>query len=160
MPRHKLLAALPDIYRATLPTTGRLRLTASWKNKELRITELRAQGTAITGLDWQEDEPAVALVLHALRIEPAAKPPVFREHHQTLAGLGLHALARHYQRAAMPGDESVIRDLAALATACPPALAKGGEFGIPVADDGVWVGAVADGCLLVRTFLGPRMQPR
>jgi hypothetical protein len=158
MPRHSLLARLPVIYRAALPTIGRLRLAASWKNRKLQICELRAQGTAITGLDWREDEPAVALVLHALHIAPAAKPPVFREHHQTLAALGLHALARHYQRAAMPSDEAVIRDLTALATACPTVLLKGGEFSIPVADEGMWIGAVAESkYLLVRTFLGPRM---
>jgi hypothetical protein len=160
MPRHSLLARLPVIYRAALPTAGRLRLTASWENRKLQICELRAQGTAITGPDWQEDEPAVAIVLHALRIEPATKPPFYREYHQTLAALGLHSLARRYQRGSKRTDEAVINDLRTLATACPPALANGGEFRIPVADDGVWVGAVADRCLLVRTFLGPRMQPR
>jgi len=160
MPRHAFLARVPGVYRDTMPRTGRLRLTATWTNKELRITELRARGNTITALDWDDFELAVEIAIHAIVIAPTAKPPGsgFREVHQTVAGLGLHALARRYQRGADQNDTAVVRDLAALGTACAPALAKGGEFRIPVADGGVWVGSKVESYLLVRTYIGPEMR--
>jgi hypothetical protein len=78
----------------------------------------------------------LSLVLRAVAIVP----PHFREHELTLAVVGLHALARRFERD-VPDDYGVISDFNPLGLAYPDAVRLAGEFRVPVAG-GIWRGAV------------------
>jgi hypothetical protein len=95
-------------------------------------------------------QPALAIVLRSL----AVKPPAFEERSIVLACVGLHALARRYQRGAARDDAAVLADLHPLGRGGLEAFRDGGEFAIPAPGGGRWIGAVAphDRTVMVRTF--------
>ncbi len=150
MPPHAWLRALAQDWRA-LPGFGRLRLFAEFDREAgLRIAELRVVPSRIKLAGWTEDEPAVAVELRSVVI----RPPDFKDAKLTMATAGLHGLARRYQRDASRDDASVLRDLFALTRGVPRASLAGGEFAIPAAGGGRWIGSASDGgAVLVRTFV-------
>ena len=138
-----------------LPATGRLLLTAEFNPKpepKLLIAEVRCVPTRLVLPDWDADELALSIWLRSIRI----RPPECRETTTFLAVVGLHALARRFERGERRADAAVLRDLAPVGRGYPAAVAAGVEFAIP-AGTGRWIGAVmqASGApvLAVRTFL-------
>jgi hypothetical protein len=83
-------------------------------------------------------------------------PPRFAER-RLVADIGLHALARRYQRSTGWDDGAVLRDLLPLANAWGAVIAEGGDFAIPAAGGGRWIGSatlVRDAPVLaVRTYI-------
>jgi hypothetical protein len=71
-----------------------------------------------------------------------------------IAGVGLHALARRYQRGADRTDTAVLGDLLPIATDYRAVARAKGEFSIP-AGGGSWIGACGpfDAVAIVRTFV-------
>jgi hypothetical protein len=149
MPRHTALKRLANKLRSP-PALGRLRAVAKFEAGELRVVELWAKPAKLEHDDWAEDEPALAILLRSITI----RPPEFAETNHRITGIGLHALARRYQRGTR-SDRAVLADLLALAEGYPAAVAAGGEFAIPVPGGGRWIGAVAPGeaVAIVRTFV-------
>src|SRR5437764_14911833 len=109
MPRQAHLAALHRRWRA-LPAFGRMRLTSKFDKGRLRITEMRVEPDRISLPGWDSGELALAIVLRMLTI----RPPAFSQRMMPLAFIGLHALARRYERGAARDDAAVLRDLAPL----------------------------------------------
>jgi len=149
IPKHTHLKRLANKLRA--PSLCRLRAVARFEPGELRVVEVWSIPARLEHETWTEDEPALALLLRAVTINP----PAFAESNVRFAGIGLHALSRRYQRGAPRTDRAVLADLLALARGYPAAVAAGGEFAIPAAA-GCWIGAVAPGAAvaIVRTFVG------
>jgi len=150
MPRHDHLRRLARRWRA-LPAFGRLRLVAKFDFGKLQIVELRVAPAGIVAAGWSEEEPAFAVMLRTVAIAP----PEFVETTRLLAAVGLHGLARRFERGADRTDDAVLRDLLPLACGCPAAIRAGGDFAIPVPGTGAWIGAIAaDGATaLARTFV-------
>jgi hypothetical protein len=149
MPRHAALRRLAARWRA-LPALGRLRCVIANDPGHLQIVELRVTPSRVVAAAWSEDEPALAIKLTTIAI----KPPQFEEKHLLIAGVGLHALARRFQRGAPRTDAGVLADLLPVATAYRAIARAKGEFAVP-AGGGRWIGAVgpADAVALVRTYV-------
>jgi hypothetical protein len=131
-----------------------LRLLAEFDRGQLRILELRVlvDGVVITAEGWDDAEPALAITLYDL----AVAPPSFSEKLIPLSVIGLHALARRYQRGADYSDAAVLDDLRVLARDGLAAFKAGGEFAIPAPSGGRWIGAVRpeDRVVIIRTYFG------
>jgi hypothetical protein len=110
---------------------------------------------------WDGDELAVVLKLRVVTIEP----PSFSDVSVCVAVVGLHAIARRYERGTGREDAAVRRDLLTLAPGYVATfqdndeIEDGDDFSIPApAGGGFWIGAAsqsggADPVLLVRTFV-------
>jgi hypothetical protein len=153
MPRHRLLASIPRKWRQ-MADLGRLNLIAEFERGVLRISELRvvADGVTISDEGWAEDEPGLAVALYDLIISP----PRFSERMRPIAVLGLHALARRYQRSLDRTDAGVLANIRPLANGGLAAIKTPGEFSIQAPGGGRWVSSVQPGdkILLIRTFYG------
>jgi hypothetical protein len=147
VPRHVLMRALLTAFRRRL-RAGRLALSAEFAGGGLTLTDLRLAPAGVSSDAWAEDEPAVAIVAYRLCI----RPPAFSETGALVCTVGLHALARRYERGADRTDDAVIADLGCLARLLPDALRRGGEFDIS-APGGRWIGAVDGASPIVRTFV-------
>jgi hypothetical protein len=158
-PRHGFRQAprrtLPDVataWRVLLPEAGRLGdPIGEFADRKLRLAELRAYPIRMRFAAWDgADELAPALRMTLV----VCAPPRFRCENMLLADVGLHALARRYERGADRSDAAVLRDLVPLARS---AATVNGEFAIPTADNGCWIGRVTRvrgaSVLAVRTFV-------
>jgi hypothetical protein len=150
MPRRPMLRALAENWRA-LPSSGRLRLVIRDEPGDLEIAERRVRPSVVSAPAWAADEPAVAVALRSIIV----RPPFFTDDSVTMGVVGLHALARRYERGPIRDDIGVLSDLYFLARGAPAAVASGGEFMIEALDGGRWIGAVAgaDCTVIARTFL-------
>lgn len=131
-----------------LPGVGRLRLFAEATAGGLDIVEFRLIPMKITAADWEDDEPALgvgAIVVAARRLKP------LRERRVVLAAVGLHALARRYERG-QRDDRSVLADLVALGR--DVVGGDNADVAVPTGGGGRWVcRRHADNSLIVRSFL-------
>jgi hypothetical protein len=134
-----------------LPMLGRVRLVIRQDATNLQITEIRLKPVRLTSAQWVVDEPGAAVALRAIRIEPGEP---LREENLLMCTVGLHALARRFERAERE-DGAVLRDLREIGLGWPRIMAKAGEFRIPLSG-GVWRGGVTGGpakTMAVRTFV-------
>jgi hypothetical protein len=136
-----------------LPEFGTLETHASAVGRHLRLAELRVVPAKMRFESWEGDaELALALTMTLVK---GALPRIVVER-RLIADLGLHGLARRYERGTDRADEAVLVDLAALAPAWRAATERGGDFAIP-AGSGRWIGSttlVRDAPVLaVRTFV-------
>jgi hypothetical protein len=119
----------------------------------LTMLDVRVEPSRMSWPGWAEGELALALVLRTIML----RPPAFFEVTVPLAQVGLHAIARRFQRGVDRTAAAVLRDLVPLAQAWPATIDGGREFEIPVAIGGRWMGAVMESAdapvLLVRTFV-------
>jgi hypothetical protein len=149
MPRHAYLRRLAAEWRAQ-PHPGRLALLAEFDDGRLHVAELRAAPAKMRFAAAGFEELAITIGFHVVTM----LPPKFREMSAIVADIGLHALARRYQRVADNSDEAMRADLAALA---PKWRDTAGEFRIPAPSGGEWIGAVTtvrgSPVLAVRTFV-------
>jgi hypothetical protein len=155
IPKLKVLRALPEAWRA-LSLLGRLKIIAEFDEdtKTLKLGEIRLAQASIGDVSWDDTEDALSINLHQYTITQKS----FSAINGTIAGCGLHSLARRYERGAVRTDEAVLRDLQALALNISDAVKQGGDFNIDVSGGGKFVGQIVDEQYgLVRTFLGPRM---
>jgi hypothetical protein len=156
MARKDHLVRLAHRWRRLEPKFGRLgRALAELDAQGLRLTETRLFATKLTMAipSWDADEDAITLQLVRVTIVP----PLFAGNRLSLAVIGLHALARRYERG-RAGGTALFEDLWALARAFPETIRAAGQFRVAV-PGGAWVGLVMadpDGrrSLTVRTFLG------
>jgi hypothetical protein len=149
VPRHIHLQTLSERLRHPRALC-RLRGAAKFEAGHLRVMEIWAVPATLEHDDWHETEPALALMVRLIRIEP----PNFVEKDERVVAVGIHALARRYQRGAEWADAAVLGDLLALVEAYPRAGPAPGEFAAP-ASGGRWRGAIAPGSsvMIVRTYV-------
>jgi len=137
-----------------LPSLSRLSAAAGFVDGKLKLGETRCAASRLRFTAWggSEPEPAIAILMTAV----FSQPPHFAYEQSLIADVGLHALARRYERGEGRDDDAVLRDLAVLAHGHAAAVAAGGEFQIP-AGGGRWIGSttlVKDTLVLaVRTFV-------
>jgi hypothetical protein len=120
------------------------------------LTELRVAVTTIKREDWGAgDEPALSVQMVAVKTHP------YRSETSLIADVGLHALARRFQRGWAADDGSVLVDLVPLGYGWARTVKAGPEFRIEAPlGQGQWVGAVSEVAdralpvLLVRSFIG------
>jgi hypothetical protein len=135
-----------------LPAFGRLHQVTQLAAGKLELIDLRVEPSRIEAERWDADEPALALSLRTIVIEP----PAYDEKDRLIVGIGLHALARRYERGSQRTDAAVLRDLVPLALAYPEIARARGEFAIPLSGGGRWIGTVGsptDAVAVVRTFV-------
>jgi hypothetical protein len=120
----------------------------------LTMIELTAVASHIARPDWRGDEPAISVQGRAVGSHP------YRVERSLLADVGLHALARRFQRGWKADDGSVLLDLAPLGSSWASTAKAGGEFRVAApAGEGHWIGTVTtvEGrrlpVLMVRTFV-------
>lgn len=154
IPSHQYLKLFGKKF-TRLPAFGRLNQpVVKFANGRLQIAELRLIATTIALEDWDgENELAVAVGLLVV----TAEPPRLAEQRILLAVIGLHALARRYQRSPHRSDTAVLGDMIPLAqNSFGIAVAHPGEFAVEVpSGTGRWIGAFqprAHPGILVRTF--------
>jgi hypothetical protein len=121
----------------------------------LVMNELRVAATTIKREDWGEgDEGALSVQMVAVGTHP------FRIQQSLIADIGLHALARRYQRGWCVDDGSVLIDLAPLGIGWAKTVKAGGTFRVAAPlGQGEWIGAVSEvtgrdlPVLLIRTYV-------
>lgn len=149
----KWLRDLAERYRA-LQHACRLRVVVGVENRRLRLADLRVRASRMQFPGWGDDagEPAISITLRTLVTRP------YREEATLLADIGLHGLARRFERGWPNDDRSVLADLRVLAAAFRLVIkADDPEFRILTPSGGAWIGRVTtvggDKALAVRTFV-------
>lgn len=136
---------------SALPGAGaRLGHISKSKPARLRIAELRLFPARLRMDHWPPDADELSLSLACITLGMEGSRII--TDHTLLADVGLHALARRYERGRGRHDEAVLGDVALLAGAYERVVAQGGAFAV-----GGWRGDVAliSGVpvLSVRTFV-------
>lgn len=152
--RRTMLGLLPTHFRK-MPEFGRLRLVVNSEDG-ICIRETRAAPFRIVLPGWDEDELAIAITLRTTTLR---LPAHVEDATVMMAAIGLHAIARRFERGCDRSDVGVLRDLTCFDRAWAPILRNyetSREFEV-VAARGRWIGAVmgAEGkpVLVVRTFV-------
>lgn len=150
------LSLLAARWRA-LPDWGRLRIVAETAGARLQVLETRLIPFRAAKVDWNEFEPSVAVALSAVAM---SVPAEFTLATTPIAVVGLHALARRYERGSDRSDGAVLRDLSVFGRAWPEAALEP-DFAIPALRGGTWMStmsvitnaAAARPVLAIRTFV-------
>lgn len=154
MPRPQVLQRVHDGWCAEPVGLSRLVALADLSAGKLRLGEVRAGGSKMRLEGW-DGEPELAIALWSIAI--ISDPPAYAEERSLICDLGLHALARRFERGDGREDRDVLRDLLPLVDAYKATVADGGEFAIPVRAGGTWIGRIATvkgrAVLSVRTFV-------
>jgi hypothetical protein len=139
-------------YRA-LRSPCRLDLIAKVVDGILTLNELRLAPGRMRFRGWDADEPSIRVVMRWLTTPPFAEGADIVE-------LGLHSLARRFERGRPNDNAAVLRDVHALARGYLNASDPSGEFEIET-PCGRWVGAIIipagegehPGALCARTYI-------
>jgi len=153
--RSTLLRRFASDWRS-LPKFGQLRLKVDQKDGAVAVDEVRCAPTAMLRSDWDEAELSLAIVLFSIRVGDRVAEDKVR----VLAIVGLHALARWFERSSPRTDLAVLRDMLPVVSAWPSAIRRPGDFEIP-AGCGIWRGEVSSitlasettNALAIRTFV-------
>jgi len=114
----------------SLPEFGRLRCVARNDGARLQILETRIVPFRVVMADWAKEELSIAVTLQVVEMRI---PAAFAATTKLIAVIGLHALARRYERGEDRRDVAVLRDLSVFGRAWPAAVRTGGDFDIPAA---------------------------
>jgi len=115
-----------------------LRCVAKTADARLQALETRLCPFRAAMADWGEFEPSIAVTLTVVGM---SLPTAFSVETRIIAVVGLHAIARHYERGQCRSDTAVLRDLSVFGAAWNEA-ARAGEFSIPGLAGGRWIGAL------------------
>jgi hypothetical protein len=160
-PRHTMLRSLARRWGA-LPRGNRFPSAAKrcCDVGKIELADLWLKPSRLLQPGWSDNELAITLSLRIVSIEP----PSFSDESLIVAQIGLHALARRYERGADRTEAAVLNDLLGLAPGYvatfgdPDEIEDGDDFAIPApAGGGFWIGAASQTGtapkLLVRTFI-------
>jgi hypothetical protein len=140
----------------SLPEWGRLGSSVAREPDRLLISETRLASFTVTMAEWDDPELSVAVTLSALDMRlPAAFSTCIR----VIAAVGLHGIARRFERGSDRSERAVLRDFMPISAAWPDAVRSGRDFDVPALGGGRWIGAVMvhekRPTLAVRTFVNP-----
>jgi hypothetical protein len=124
------------------------------KQISISISDLVVTAEDLMLPGWSEPEPALRVVLHI--IECRRRPFSYSYSPVPMGLLGLHALARRFQRGRPNSDDAVLADLRCFVGAFRRAIrTQDEEFRIEIASGGAWLGQLsADGnAIVARTFV-------
>jgi hypothetical protein len=128
-------------WRQTIPDEGRIRLEITRSKRALVITEFRLTRSSYEDIRWSHPFPeaSVGLMLCTFRL---TTPAAFECKRLAIATLGIHAIARRYQRGFNNTDRAIQTDILELAINASRLLDADSEtFAIPC-PSGRWVGAI------------------
>lgn len=131
---------------------GRLRCIADVNAGVLQICETFLVAGSLSLPGWHEAAAELGVYLILRRIVIA--PPHYHEQVVPMAAIGLHAVARRFQRGE-PNDAAVIADINPLGLSYPDCVRSAGEFRVAV-PGGEWVGTVMLARLDQRPILSVR----
>lgn len=128
------------VWRDQVPPIGRLAFASDCGARRLRIVEVRACGAGFRLSAWDDEahEPGVAIRAYVLDIDLERRRSAFTA--EPLASVGLHALARRFERGRRTTDADVLDELVVIAGF---EAGAGDSFAIPV-PTGRWVGHPCD----------------
>jgi hypothetical protein len=137
-------------WRHRMPDDGLIALEIERSKRTLTIAELRLARASYEDVRWSQSSPEDCVVL-ALRTFRFITPAGLEHQRIAIAGLGIHAIARRYQRGWDNTDAAIQADIAEL----PLHAARLDDvdsqtFSIPCLS-GVWVGAIE----VIRISSGP-----
>jgi hypothetical protein len=150
-------------WRRSIPPEGRISLEIERGKRELRISETRLIHSTYKDVRWArpELEPSVVLGRYTFQL---TTPAAYSVRRSPLAIIGIHAIARRFERGENRTEEAIAADVSELASNYT-GLCSGSEgFSLPC-PSGVWVGGIEtatepDGpthrVLYVRSFLPGR----
>jgi hypothetical protein len=148
--RREHLSGFERQWRQTIPDEGRIGLEVERGKGSLIISEFRLSRASYEDIRWSQPFPqnSVCLMLCTFRL---ATPAAFECKRLAIAALGIHALARRYQRGFDNTDHAIKTDISDLALNFSRLLgAESQTFAIPC-HSGQWVGAIET----VRLSSGP-----
>ena len=128
-------------WRRTIPDEGRIRLEIARSKRALIITEFRLTRSSYEDIRWSHPFPedSVGLMLCTFQL---TTPAAFECKRLAIAILGIHAIARRYQRGFDNTDRTIQTDISELAMNVSQLQnADGQTFAIPC-PSGQWVGAI------------------
>jgi hypothetical protein len=137
-------------WRQTIPDEGRIGLEIERSKRALIISELRLTRASYEDIRWSQPSPqnSVCLMLCTFRL---TTPAAFECKRLAIAALGIHAIARRYQRGFDNTDRAMRTDISELALNFSRLLGAESEtFAIPC-HSCQWVGAIET----VRPSSGP-----
>lgn len=118
---------------------------------ELSVGELRVFPSHLRLVHWPPDALEISISLTSVAL--VLRGDRCLTSHRWLADVGLHALARRFQRGSDRSDEAVLHDLGSIEPGYANAIERGGDF-----DLAGWRGDVrivqGERVLCVRTFVG------
>jgi hypothetical protein len=128
-------------WRQTIPDEGRIGLEIERSNRALIISELRLTRASYEDIRWSRPFPqsSIVLMLCTFRL---TTPAAFECKRVAIATLGIHTIARRFQRGFNNTDRAIQIDISELALNVSRLLdAEGQTFAIPC-PSGQWVGAI------------------
>lgn len=140
-----------------LPALGRVISSAKVVGRRLSIIEFRARPLRMSLDFWRPGSDEITLEIFGRGIEVDLPRGVFKDTERCVVSVGIHALARRFERSLDRRDESVLSDLVPLVVDGASILANGDEEEVRiVVESGSWRGNLvnADGNLMItiRTF--------
>jgi hypothetical protein len=165
-PTSGAFARIASSWAAQVPEAGRLSLATNATPRRLTITETRLAPSKFNFDHWADGDKETAVVI--TRTDLTVTLDRFHFDMAPIASVPLHGLARRYQRGWTNSAAAIKADLCALATTPEHVFMAGGDFSVPAADDGKWVGVVTEIdhqgtpwlLLVVRTFRDAGMSAR
>ena len=142
-----MISVIADTWMHELPAFGRLHCAVERVSGGMHITETRVATMLFQPPEWQG---ASEYAVYLLSIEIGVLRGRMNINAKRLAVVGLHALARRYERGSGQTDDALLFDIGALAQHPLP----DGEFAFPIPTGGRWVGAAQNREASVRTFIG------
>jgi hypothetical protein len=128
-------------WRRTIPDEGRIGLVIERCKRALTIAEFRLSGSSYEDIRWSQRFPenSVSLMLCTCRL---TTPAAFEIKRHAIATLGIHAIARRYQRGFDNTDRAIQTDISELALNVSQLLSASSQtFALPC-PSGFWVGAI------------------
>jgi hypothetical protein len=112
--RSEHLSGFERQWRQTIPDEGRIGLEIERSKRALIIAELRLTRSSYKDIRWSQPFPenSVSLMLCTCRL---TTPAAFEIKRQAIATLGIHAIARRYQRGFDNTDRAILTDISELA---------------------------------------------
>lgn len=128
-------------WHQTIPDEGRIRLEIARSKRALTITEFRLTRSSYEDIRWSHPFPedSVGLMLCTFQL---TTPAAFECKRLAIAILGIHAIARRYQRGFDNTDRAIQTDISELTmNVCRLQDADGQSFAIQC-PSGQWVGSI------------------
>ena len=165
-PEH--LSGFEGQWNQTMPVEGRINLQSRRSKYGLEVEELRLVSATYEDVRWSNSNMTTSVVLmHGFF--NLTSPPAYSYRRSPIALIGIHAIARRYERACDFSDEIILSEIARLAALAPHIIGSEGEKFSLDCPCGRWLGKVdtvgapggpSQNILHVQTFVPPVARSR